>query len=366
MAMTSTMPVSEFELVLRRVAQGARLLAMAWWVVLGIVTLVGGSTGDPQWVLVAIALAVIWAVATSMVYRSDPILATARPLIAGDLALAVFGVTIALTLAEAGNFYGGMPILMVVIAAVRSARSAWITAIVLAVVTGGDLLEADDLVVPVAQILVYLAGAFIANWAIGTLRSSDEQIRAATESLARSRERTQIFEHLHDSVLQTLALIQRAADRPTDVVSLARRQERELRDWLYGSASESRGGLGDEIRRVAADVEERYGVPVDVVVVGEADAGDAVAALAGALREAAVNAAKHSNAQGISVYVEVADGRVTGYVRDRGDGFDPGAVGSDRRGISDSIRARMQRVGGAATLRTHPGRGTEWTLEAPL
>ncbi|MGF1667162.1 MAG: sensor histidine kinase [Acidimicrobiia bacterium] len=382
MEMLGSESTDEFESVLRRVAQGARLLGFGWWALLGLLTLLDRSAGAPQWVMVSIGLAVAWGIATSVVYRTDPTLATSRLLVGGDLALAVFALTLgtalsagteltATALAQVENtYYGGMPILAVVVAAIRSRRAAWVSAITLAGVTSGDLtLDAVGnraVLVPMSQIIVYMAGASIATWAIGVLRRADQRMRSTTEALARSTERTQIFEHLHDSVLQTLALIQKAADRPAEVTSLARRQERELREWLYGSERRDQGDLADLIRRSASDVEDRYGVPVEVVVVGDLPTSPRVEAMVGAVREAAVNAAKHSGATQIALYVEVEADRVVAYVRDRGRGFDPGAVGPDRRGISDSIRARMQRVGGSASVRTGRERGTEWSLEAPL
>jgi signal transduction histidine kinase len=360
-----------FESVLRRVAQGARLLGFGWWAVLGAITLIDGVAGRPEWVMISIGMALAWAAATTVVYRTDPTQATSSGVVVGDLLLAVFALTIGTALSQVETtYYGGMPILVVVVAAIRSSRWGWVSATVLAVVTGGDLtLDAianRNVLVPMSQIIVYVAGAFIATWSIRVLRSSDRQIRTATEALARSRERTQIFEHLHDSVLQTLALIQRAAERPADVTALARRQERELREWLYGPEKRDQGGLDDLVRRSASDVEERYGLPVDVVVVGDAPAGPVVEALAGAIREAIVNSAKHSGAPQVSVFVEATGDRVVAYVRDRGVGFHPGRVGADRRGISDSILARMTRVGGAASVRSGPDRGTEWSLEACL
>ncbi len=382
MEMPGNESADDFESVLRRVAQGARLLGFGWWALLGLFTLLDRSAGAPQWVMVSVGLAVTWGIGTSVVYRTDPTLATSRLLVGGDLALAVFALTLgtalsagteptATALAQVENtYYGGMPILTVVVAAIRSRRAAWISAITLAVVTGGDLtLDAvgnRTVLGPMSQIIVYVAGAFIATWAIGVLRRADLRMRSTTEALARSTERTQIFEHLHDSVLQTLALIQKASDRPAEVTSLARRQERELREWLYGSEHRDQGGLADLIRRSSSDVEDRYGVPVEVVVVGDLPAGPRVEALAGAVREALVNSAKHSGAPEIAVYVGVETDRVVAYVRDRGSGFDPKSIGADRRGISDSIRGRMQRVGGSASVRTGLERGTEWSLEAPL
>jgi signal transduction histidine kinase len=78
-----------------------------------------------------------------------------------------------------------------------------------------------------------------------------------------------------------------------------------------------------------------------------------------------VNAAKHAGVDEVSVYAEVTADRVEVYVRDRGVGFDPDSVPSDRHGVADSIRGRMQRNGGRVRMRTAPGAGTEVQLEMP-
>jgi signal transduction histidine kinase len=168
--------------------------------------------------------------------------------------------------------------------------------------------------------------------------------------------------HLHDSVLQTLALIQRQSEDPKAVQQLARRQERELRTWLYGEeAAES--SLKAALIAAAAEVEDERGVPVEVVVVGDSDTSEAVQALVRAAREAMVNAAKHSGADKIDVYAEVFDGVAEVFVRDRGQGFDLDAVAEDRMGVKGSIIDRMVRHGGRAVVRSTPGEGTEVRLE---
>ena len=146
---------------------------------------------------------------------------------------------------------------------------------------------------------------------------------------------------------------------------LARKQERELRGWLYGD-SRPDSQLVEALQGAANDVEERLGVSIDVVAVGDAPTSKRSAELVSAAREAMANAARHAGVSSISVYVEVGDGAARVYVRDRGMGFDPAAVGPDRRGISESIEARLAEAGGLAELRTAPGRGTEWRLEVPL
>jgi signal transduction histidine kinase len=169
-------------------------------------------------------------------------------------------------------------------------------------------------------------------------------------------------------VLQTLALIQRHADSPQEARSLARRQERELRAWLY----DDRRPAGDDgapatlagaLDRLADEVEaDHHGIEVDVVVVGDCPLDPGVEALVKAAREAVVNAAKHSGSPEVSVYAEVTGDRVEAFVRDRGKGFDPTAVDEDRHGISRSIVSRMARHGGRAAVHSAPGEGTEVSL----
>jgi signal transduction histidine kinase len=180
----------------------------------------------------------------------------------------------------------------------------------------------------------------------------------------RSQERADLAAHLHDSVLQTLALIQRNADSPREVARLARGQERELRNLLYGDRSAS-GMLGDELRGIAAEVEDDYAVAIDAVVVGDSTLTDDLAALAAASREALVNAAKHSRTTAISLYAEVEPDAVHVFVKDRGVGFDPSGIADDRQGVRGSIQARMDRHGGTVEIISKPGEGTEVRLGMP-
>jgi signal transduction histidine kinase len=190
------------------------------------------------------------------------------------------------------------------------------------------------------------------------------------QARARAEERADIAARVHDSVLQTLALIQRRAADPQEVVQLARAQERELRGWLFGGAVP--GGFGAEVTTVAAgvrrlteEVESRHGVPIEAVTVGDAPLDPPLAALLEAAREATVNAAKWSGAPLVSVFAEVDGDTVAVYVRDRGRGFDPEAVPPDRKGVSESVIARMARSGGSATIRSAAGQGTEVALVMP-
>ena len=182
-------------------------------------------------------------------------------------------------------------------------------------------------------------------------------------SRIRSQERAELAAHLHDSVLQTLTLVQKRAGDPREVAQLARRQERELREWLFGEGREASTSLAKALEEVAVEVEEAHRVPVEVVAVGDLPMNERAEALVAAAREAMVNAAKFAPDAGeIAVYAELADGRAEVFVRDRGPGFDPDAIPADRRGVRESIIGRMERFGGSARVRSSPGRGTEVSL----
>ncbi|WP_406303403.1 PspC domain-containing protein [Streptomyces sp. NBC_00885] len=186
----------------------------------------------------------------------------------------------------------------------------------------------------------------------------------------RAQERAEVAAHVHDSVLHTLTLIQRSADDGGEVRRLARAQERELRNWLYKpegtgkDEDEEPDTLADAVKKAAAEVEDKHGVPLEVVVVGDCPLDEKLVAQMQAAREAMVNAAKYGGEGGaVQVYAEVEDRTVFVSVRDRGPGFDPDSVPQDRMGVRESIIGRMQRNGGTARLRSVPGGGTEVELE---
>ncbi len=180
----------------------------------------------------------------------------------------------------------------------------------------------------------------------------------------RSEERAEFAAHLHDSVLQTLALIQRNADDPRAIVTMARRQERELRGWLFENDQDpaAADSLAAALTRAGEEVEGRHGISIDVVAVGDLPLDDRLRALVAAAREAMVNAAKWSGDETVSVYAEVRDGEASVFVRDWGAGFDLDRVAADRHGVRESIVDRMARHGGRAVVKTTPGEGTEVEL----
>jgi signal transduction histidine kinase len=221
---------------------------------------------------------------------------------------------------------------------------------------GGDV---DQLVI------AGIAGALLATIVFGPrlIRSS----RAAADErarLARIDERAEVAGVVHDSVLQTLALIQSRADDPAEVRALARAQERDLRARLFAQSG-SNGqptSIAAALRAVTAEIEDAHRVKIDIVTVGDAPLDEPATALVAAAREALLNSVRHAPGAPLSLFAEVGDGRVAAYVRDRGPGFDLDDIPEDRRGVTDSIVARMVRHGGHAAVRTAPGGGCEVQL----
>lgn len=177
---------------------------------------------------------------------------------------------------------------------------------------------------------------------------------------AASEERAEIASRLHDSVLQTLALIQKRSGDPAEVVRLARGQERELRQWLFDAEEKSAQSVFAAVETACGEVEDLFGVRIAPVTVGEDTAlTEDTKAVVLAAREAMVNAAKHAGVEKLDVYAELLAGELSIFVRDRGAGFDPADIPADRHGIRDSIEGRMERIGGQARIRSTAGEGTE-------
>ncbi len=214
-----------------------------------------------------------------------------------------------------------------------------------------------------SAIAVVIGGlAIFAAPALGRLLRRLDDERGAR---IREDERARMAAHLHDSVLQSLVLIQRTDDARR-MAMLARRQERELRAWLYGTTHPGDPiTLHAAIDAMAVAVETDHDVRVEAVVVGDQPLDDASRALVAAMREAVVNAARHAGVERVDVFVEADDAALSGFVRDTGHGFDPATVAPDRRGISESIIGRVHRLGGSAVLTSRPGAGTEVEVRVP-
>lgn len=224
----------------------------------------------------------------------------------------------------------------------------------------GDVSQVAD---GLAAGLILVAGVVLVAgpWLLRLLRELTEERRERI----RSQERAEIAAHVHDSVLQTLTLIQRNAEDPQAVVRLARAEERALRGWLYHPDRVDVGLFAAALERLAGEVEDSYAVTLEVVTVGDVAVDESVAALLQAAREAMVNAAKHAGAAGpVAVYAEATDECVEVFVRDRGQGYEVDDVPEDRLGVRQSIMGRMERNGGRAEVRSSPG-GTEVRLTLP-
>ncbi len=235
------------------------------------------------------------------------------------------------------------------------------TAIILLGVQTGRASVARDVIIAGALGIVGI-GLTLGPW---LLRLSGELTEERAARI-RQQERADVAAHLHDSVLQTLALIQKHSADSRTVSTLARAQERDLRQWLYGDATPAEATIASALRAAAAEVEDAHGVPVEVVTVGDAPSSERSGPLVNAAREAMVNAAKHSGGPKVDVYAELSATRAEVFVRDRGEGFALDDVAQDRLGVRNSILGRMERHGGTSDIRTAPGEGTEVRLAMPL
>jgi signal transduction histidine kinase len=294
-------------------------------------------------------------------HRRKPLVPIVLVLVAASLALTAFGLSgrmvtaiaaiaggLALIWRRGGSLRPGAPLPVLGVLAVAGGAAL--------LLSGGGPSVAFLAPGAIGGALLLIVGPWL--WSLAVDRDAERTARIRTE------ERAEVAARVHDSVLQTLTLIQKHADEPRHVATLARRQERELRDWLYGDRA---GGdtFMAALAAAAAEVEDLHGVRIDVASAGDTTVDEPVRAIVLAAREAMANAAKFSDRDEIAVYAEVEDGTVSVFVRDRGVGFDRAAVAADRRGIAESIEGRMRRVGGTATVTSGPGEGTEVELTLP-
>lgn len=368
--MMNEQAIDDLEAILLRIAAGARVVGAAWVGILVLAAyLVTREAMDHPWLPISVAATVaIWSIVSVGWASASQSRLIARPTLVVDVVLGA-GALIASAFTGTGvlTYSGGLPLIVVAIASIRGRREAWSAAAVMTAVTlvvrPGGAGEA------VGSIVLYAAGAAIFTWIVRVLSSSDRHRREADElrskaeaARARAEERVEISRHLHDSVLQTLALIQRKAEAPAEVTVLARSQERQLREWLFGGPPVE-GSFASALTSIAGEIEERYSVPVEVVMSGDGPITEEAAAIVAAAGEAITNAAAHSGAGVVSVFGEASDGGFRVFVRDRGRGFDPKQLPDDRLGVRESIIGRISERGGQATVRSEPGWGTEWRLE---
>ncbi len=245
----------------------------------------------------------------------------------------------------------------------RSARYGFVvrtaSAALLLLVGTALLLQQPWVLTTIAAVLMLTLGVVVLL--IPRVVELWSEVIAERSGRVREEQRAEIAAHLHDSVLQTLALIQNRAEPQSEIARLARAQERELREWLFAEPGVDPGDLAVELQRYAAELELEYPVRFEVVTVGEAALSSG--ALAGAAREAMLNAARHAGGE-VSVYLEASPEELTVFIRDHGPGFDPAVVEEGRLGVRESIIGRMTRSGGAAAVRSSVD-GTEIELRGP-
>jgi len=329
----------------------------------------------PGWVIAALTVVVVWTLLTVALALQAPNRTTTWVFMVLDIAVGVFAVG-ASVLADSILFAGGYP-LAGVFAAIyaKGTIGGGVAAAALTVASLARLPGRPSLNQPseVSIVISYLFSAAAAAGAASVLRTSDRRRAAAEEALTieqaarvRADERSEMAAHLHDSVLQTLALIQRDGTATGRVRGLARRQERELRGWLYQHDAGIPAGFRDAVTAMTAEIDDMTDTHVERIQVGDAPMNEHLDALVRAGREALLNAAKHAGPGQITVYAEVTGNDAALFVKDRGAGFDLESVPADRRGIAESILGRMERHGGRAEITSKADTGTEVRLLMPI
>ncbi len=361
----------DIERALGRVVVGYRIVGAIWLAILAVITLAGTARPERPAVVLATMIGIGgWATLTGWLHASRPQWLASWWWLALDVGVTIWTLFSGDVAGTTSTFYGGYPMSTVFVGVYTFALAGGLaTAAALSTATIFHLPAASNPTNDSAAVLIYLFSGVLAGWAVGVIRRSDRQRRDAEEALAeerasraRAEERAEMAAHLHDSVLQTLALIQRS-EAPEEAAALARRQERELRAWLFGRSASPEDGFQAAVRALSAEIEDLFTVRVETVVVGETTVDDSVHALLKAAREACINVARHAEVDAFSLYAEVQDGTARVFVRDRGVGFDPDTVPGDRKGIAESIARRMERHGGSAVIRSKYGGGTEVILE---
>lgn len=366
--------IPAIETTLTRVVVGFRIVGAAWLVLLSVLTLLDDSevvnSAGTAVIVSAMAIAVGWTAVTVVVAYRRPALLHNWAFLIVDLAIATW---IAMTpgIVDTDIFFaGGYPISSpILIATVKGLVPTILPALIVAAASAVGVIGPAG--ARAAEVLtINFLSPLVVAWGFDTIKRQDERRRQAEEALAvertklaRADERADMAAHLHDSVLQTLALIQRRAPENKAVTRLARRQERELRTWLNGGPPLASGAtLAGALIRASEEVEDEYDVIVEVSTVGDRPLDDNTSGLVLAAREAMTNAARFAGVDRIFVLCESGREDIRLVVRDQGVGFDLEGVSPERRGIRESIAGRMERLGGEASVSSSPGSGTEVEL----
>lgn len=358
------------------IVTGYRLFAAIWLTILGAVAVSNDTevVDHPDVVLATISLVLVWAGLTTLARLVRQRFLTAWWFVAIDLVISCWTV-VAGGVAGTIQFAGGYPLVGAFSAiyafgwAGGAIGAVALTGTGLSRILDGQSLAPQDF----ANSIAYLFSVGAAAGVAAALRTADRRRAEAEAALeqerrdrVRAEEHSEMAAHLHDSVLQTLALIQRDPAATPDIRGLARHQERDLRAWLFPDREglEPGGGFKEALVAVCSEVEDLATAQVEVVVVG--DSAGPVDPIVRAAREAILNASKHAGVESISVYGEANPDEILVFVKDRGVGFDPGLVAGSRQGIRESIVSRMERHGGKAEIISEPGTGTEVRLRLPV
>ena len=344
-----------------------RLVAVVWMAVLVAITLATDSGANDAVVGGSLALAALGTAATLLAARNGGALKSWE-WIAGDGIVALL-VAVAPYVADAEQlFFGGYPFSWLILAVYAHELPGGLvsagflsTSQILGSALAprpGDPFDASQVV---GNVAIFFAAAVVLGWTVQTLRRNEQLRLAERQRRLVAEEREQVASHLHDSVLQTLALVQRRAHDSGEVRYLARRQEQELRQWLHQLSSPYDRSFEAAVRALSDDIEDRHRVHVETAAIGDCELDDDLAVMVEAAREALANAAKHSGVDRIFLTSEVGETQFVILVRDRGIGFDTHHLHPDR-GLGVSVTQRMQRIGGTAEVNSVPGKGTEVRL----
>lgn len=360
----STQPV---DLTMFYAVVAFRLIAFVWMAALVVITFATDSGANDAIVGGSLALATLGTAATLLVVRNGTALGSWR-WIAVDGVIALL-IAVAPYVADAERlFFGGYPISWLVLAVyAHELRGGLISAGLLSTsqILGSALAPRPGDPFAAGQVVGALAGFFtvavVLGWTVHTLRRSERLRLAERERRLVAEEREKVASHLHDSVLQTLALVQRGAEDSGEVRYLARRQEQELREWLHQFSSPYDHSFEAAVRALGDGIEDRYRIHVETVAIGDCELDGDLTVMVEAAGEALANAAEHSGEDRVFLTSEVGDTQCVISVRDRGIGFDSDELAGDR-GLSISIKQRMQRIGGTAEIQSTRGKGTEVKL----
>jgi signal transduction histidine kinase len=353
----------------------ARWLALTWMV--GIVVFDHNDLRHPEvaWLAVIVTFGLV--ATSTWLLGSRP-----ERLLSIGFVLAEVGLAVGLSMIDGYVFEPGhvfnttqsiatqWPLLAAATAGV--AYGPWIAAMLASLVGPGELVGAvlndhepfgtREVVSIVATSVLYAACGAVFGWHARLLKRVEGQI-------AERKARDEVGRVMHDTVLQTLALVERrSAKTDPELAAAAREADRDLRAYLFGSTGRDITDLPTRVRAAVEHVRRRIDAPSDIAVSVSVIDDDCRVSdhdqelITRAIAEAVANALEHANPTRVVVFVETdEDGNIFASVRDDGRGFDPDAP-RHSHGVDQSIVARMESIGGRAAITSSPRSGTEVCL----